>query len=149
MKLSLAKTVLIATLSLHLAPSIADQTPKQQHVTTMSEHAIARTIRAQLNAFKARRFDLAYIHASESIQSRFPDKHSFRRMIENGYKVLLDPISIRFDGLDSRFQSAVYRIKLISHDGQHWLALYPMIVTKKGTWKINGCRLLQLTGKLI
>ncbi|GIT24567.1 MAG: hypothetical protein CM1200mP41_06110 [Gammaproteobacteria bacterium] len=70
-------------------------------------------------------------------------------MIENGYKVLLDPISIRFDGLDSRFQSAVYRIKLISHDGQHWLALYPMIVTKKGTWKINGCRLLQLTGKLI
>ena len=82
MKLSLAKTVLIATLSLHLAPSIADQTPKQRHVTTMSEHAIARTIRAQLNAFKARRFDLAYIHASESIQARFPDKHSFRTMIE-------------------------------------------------------------------
>ena len=67
MKLSLAKTVLIAILSLHLATSIADQTPKQRHVTTMSENAIARTIRAQLNAFKARRFDLAiYMHRKAS-----------------------------------------------------------------------------------
>ena len=119
------------------------------HVTTPSEQAIINVIRTQLNAFKAGRFDLAYTHASDRIQSCFPDKRSFRDMVENGYGVLLNPLHVRFNGIDRRFKSAVYRVGLISHDGQRWPALYPMIVNGKDIWRIDGGRLLRLTGTLI
>ena len=70
-------------------------------------------------------------------------------MVENSYGVLLNPLHVRFNGIDRRFKSAVYRVGLISHDGQRWLALYPMIENGQGIWKIDGCRLLRLTGTLI
>ena len=80
------------------------------HVTTQSEQAIINAIRTQLNAFKEGRFELAYTHASDSIQSHFPDQRTFRAMVENGYGVLLDPLRVRFNGIDRRFKSAVYRV---------------------------------------
>ncbi len=149
MKYPLAKIMVMAMLCLHLGAGVADGNEDQWYATTQSEQAIVNVIRTQLNAFKEGRFDLAYTHASDSIQSRFPDKRSFRDMVENGYGVLLNPLHVRFNGIDRRFKSAVYRVGLISHDGQRWLALYPMIVNGKGIWKIDGCRLLRLTGTLI
>ena len=119
------------------------------HVTTQSEQAIINAIRTQLNAFKEGRFELTYTHASDSIQSHFPDQRTFRAMVENGYGVLLDPLRVRFNGIDRRFKSALYRVEIISRDGQRWLALYPMIVNGKGLWKIDGGRVLRLADTFI
>ena len=149
MKSPLAKIIVMAMFCLHLTAGVADGNKDRWHVTTQSEQAIINVIRTQLNAFKAGRFDLAYTHASDSIQSHFPDQRAFRAMVENGYGVLLDPLRVRFNGIDRRFKSAVYRVEIISRDGQRWLALYPMIVNGKGLWKIDGCRVRRLAGTFI
>ena len=145
----LAKIMVIAMLCLHLAAGVANGNEDQWYATTPSEQAIVNVIRTQLNAFRKGRFDLTYTHASDRIQSRFPDKRSFRDMVENGYGVLLNPLHARFDGIDRRFKTAVYRVGLISHDGQRWPALYPMIVNGKGLWKIDGGRVLRLADTFI
>lgn len=149
MNLPLAKIMVMAMLCLHLTAGVAEGNKDRWHVTTQSEQAIINVIHSQLNAFKEGRYDLAYTHASDSIQSHFPDQRTFRSMVENGYGVLLNPLHVRFNGIDRRFESALYRVEIISHDGQRWLALYSMIVNGKGIWKIDGCRLLQLTGTFL
>ena len=136
-------------LCLHLTAGVADGNKDRWHVTTQSEQAIINVIHSQLNAFKEGRYDLAYTHASDSIQSRFPDQRAFRVMVESGYGVLLNPLHVRFNGIDRRFESAVYQVELISHDGQRWLALYPMTMNGNGLWKIDGCRLVRLTGTFL
>ena len=113
MKYPLAKIMVMAMLCLHLAAGVADGNEDQWDITTPSEHGIVNVIRAQLNAFKEGRFDLAYTHASDSIQSHFPDQRTFRVMVENGYGVLLNPLHVRFNGIDRRFKSALYRVDII------------------------------------
>jgi hypothetical protein len=149
MKFPLAKFMVMAMLCLHLAAGVADGNEDQWHVTTQSEQAIINVIRTQIDAFKQGRYDLAYTLASDNIQSRFPDQRTFRAMVENGYGVLLNPLHVRFNGIDRRFKSAVYQVEIISRDRQRWLALYPMILNGEGIWKINGCRLLRLTGTFL
>lgn len=141
--------MVMVMLCLHLTAGVSDENKDQWYVTTQSEQAMVNVIRTQLNAFKEGRYDLAYTHASDRIQSRFPDQRTFRVMVESGYGVLLNPLHVRFNGIDRRFESAVYRVELISHDGQRWLALYPMIMDGKGLWKIDGCRLVRLTGTFL
>ena len=70
-------------------------------------------------------------------------------MVENSYGVLSNPLHVWFNGIDRRFKSAVYRVGLISHDGQRWPALYPMIANGKGLWKIDGGRVLRLADTFI
>ncbi|MDP6078640.1 MAG: DUF4864 domain-containing protein [Arenicellales bacterium] len=149
MKYPLAKIMVMAMLCLHLAAGVADGNEDQWDITTPSEHGIVNVIRAQLNAFKEGRFDLAYTHASDSIQSHFPDQRTFRVMVENGYGVLLNPLHVRFNGIDRRFKSALYRVDIISHDGQRWLALYSMIANGNGLWKIDDCRVFRLAGTFL
>ena len=94
----LAKTMVTAMLCLHLAAGVADENKDQWYVTPKSEQAIVNVIRTQLNAFKKGRYDLAYAHASDSIQSRFPDQRTFIVIVENDYGVLLNPLRVRLMG---------------------------------------------------
>ncbi|MEE2805262.1 MAG: DUF4864 domain-containing protein [Pseudomonadota bacterium] len=113
------------------------------------ENEIKVVVRAQLNAFRQGQFDLAYGYASDNIKRRFPNSVAFMTMVEEGYAVLLNPLSVRFDGLDQRLDIPVYQVQLIASDGYRWLALYPMVKDDSGAWKINGCQIFQLTRELV
>ncbi|HIG13811.1 MAG TPA: hypothetical protein EYQ32_05030 [Gammaproteobacteria bacterium] len=72
-EISLGKTMMMAMLCQHLTAGVADGNKDRWYVTTPSEQPIINVIHTQLNAFKEGPYDLAYAHASDSIQSRFPD----------------------------------------------------------------------------
>ena len=90
--------MVMAMLCQHLTAGVADGNKGQWDVTTQSEKVIISVIHTQLTAFKEGPYDLAYAHASDSIQSRFPDQRTFRVMVENDYGVLLNPLRVRLMG---------------------------------------------------
>ena len=84
----------------------------------VDENEIATIVHAQLKAFRKKQFDLAFEYASDNIKDRFRGPTKFMAIAKKGYGVLLNPLSVRFDGLDQRLDFPVYKLPLIANDGR-------------------------------
>ncbi len=106
---------------------------------------IEGVIGAQLEAFRADRFDQAFDYASPTIRDLFRTPETFGEMVRNGYPMVWRPGAVRYLDLRDREGRLLQRVEITDATGQAHLLEYEMIELENG-WKINGVRVLKEDG---
>jgi hypothetical protein len=104
-----------------------------------------RIITSQLDAFNADDGAAAYAFAAPAIKRLFPTPEIFMSMVRRGYPPVYRRQSYSFGeaGLDIS-GAPVQTVTIVDLDGKAWTAVYTMERQPDGTWKIIGCRLVEI-----
>lgn len=122
---------------------------QSEQLVTDSEAAILRVINTQLKAFSRGDSKTAYAQASDTIKQIFLDEHIFMRMVEKGYGVLINPISVEFLGVKNINGEITAGITLVASNYKSWFVTYQMTLNKDKKWRINGCKISPLSDQAI
>jgi hypothetical protein len=135
--------VFVALLLFLLAPATAAGGP----VNDADRAEFQRIISEQIAAFRADDGPRADSYATPSIKRIFPSPEIFMRMVRQGYSPVHRPQSFRFGeaALDPLGRPA-QRVTLVGPDGRTYEALYSMERQPDGSWRIDGCTLLEIPG---
>lgn len=111
---------------------------KKWRLASASERAdIARTIRAQLEAFRRDDWSEAVSHQSDGLKTNFASTEDFRRVIESNYPQFANYRSVEFRAIRIGGKWAMAEIALMGQDGVRVSALYQM-VRENGVYKVAG-----------
>ncbi len=122
--------------------------PASAQMADADRDSIRTIIESQLGAFQRDDGDTAYSYASPMIQGLFPTVDGFMAMVRSGYPPVYRPRSVVFGEILQTPQGPVQRVFLTGPDGRNWVAIYSMEQQPDGSWKINGCRLVEDNGNL-
>ncbi len=104
-------------------------------------------IAAQIEAFRNDDGAAAYGYASPTIQGLFPGVDRFMAMVRLGYQPVYRPQSVIFGAATDTPDGPEQRVFVTGPDGRHWVAIYSFQKQPDGSWKINGCRLVEDPGE--
>ena len=120
------------------------------HADTLSQADRAefqRIITDQIEAFRADDGERAYGYAAPSIRRIFPNSSIFMQMVKQGYRPVYRPRSFSFEQTDTDpLGRPAQHVRIIGPDGKTYEALYSMERQPDGTWRIDGCSLLEVPG---
>lgn len=106
-----------------------------------------RIISEQIDAFRADDGPRAYSYAAPSIKRIFPSPEIFIRMVRQGYEPVYRPRSFKFgDAALDPLGRPAQRVTIVGPDGKTYEALYSMERQPDGSWRIDGCTLLEIPG---
>ena len=104
---------------------------------------IQSLISGQIEAFRADNGAAAYAYASPTIQAYFPTADAFMAMVKQGYMPVYRPNSVTFGPLVDGPTGPVQKVFVTGPDGRNYIAAYSMQQQPDGSWKINGCSLVE------
>ena len=111
--------------------------------------AIRGIISSQIEAFQRDDGATAYGYASPTIQGLFPSVDQFMAMVRSGYQPVYRPKSVTFGPATETPRGPEQRVFITGPDGRNWVALYSLQKQPDGSWRINGCTLVEDTGESI
>jgi hypothetical protein len=123
---------------LSAAPALAES-----GVTAEDFAEIRTVIQRQLDAFRRDDARSAFALASPGVQQAFGTPERFLDVVRTSYGAIVRPSAVAFLGLTVMGDDAVQRVKLTDRSGGIWLAYYAMQRQKDGSWRTNGCHLVQ------
>jgi len=132
--------VLVAVL---LAAGFALSSARAETLGDGDRAVIQSLINGQIDAFRHDDGAAAYGFASPTIQGYFPTVDAFMGMVKNGYPPVYRPQSVTFGPLVDTELGPLQKVFITGPDGKSYIAVYSMQRQPDGTWKINGCSLLQ------
>lgn len=107
------------------------------------ETAIQSAVQLQIEALTNDDADRAFALTTETTRSRLGSPDNFLRMIKEQY----DPVYRHRTALYSAptvVHGKVYQVvRLTDLESHVWLAIYLMHKDAEGTWKIDGCQLIE------
>ncbi len=106
-------------------------------------------ISGQIDAFRRDDGAAAYGYASPTIQGLFPDPERFMAMVRSGYRPVYRPRSVTFGAVVDTPRGPEQRVFVTGPDGRNWVAVYSFEKQPDGSWRINGCVLVEDTGESI
>ncbi|HZP20490.1 MAG TPA: DUF4864 domain-containing protein [Bauldia sp.] len=112
-------------------------------VAAADQEAFKSIIASQLDAFQHDDGAAAYSYASPTIKGIFPSPEQFMAMVRNAYQPVYRPQSVTFGPVADTPVGPTMKVFLTGPDGKSYVALYTMQRQPDGTWKINGCVLLE------
>lgn len=121
----------------------AAQAPAQD-VREGDRASIRTVIGDQIAAFRRDDAVAAYAFASPNIQRQFGTPDIFLEMVRRGYAPVYRPQSLAFGDLVRIDASLIQLVEIVGPDGASVIAAYEMEQQGDGTWRINGCALLQM-----
>ncbi len=103
-----------------------------------------RVITGQLEAFAADDGASAYAFATPNIQRLFPSPEIFMSMVKQGYAPVYRRKSYAFGKIGTEMGGQpTQHVTIVDANGKAWTALYAMERQPDGSWKINGCMLVE------
>lgn len=118
-------------------------------IADADREAFRSIVAAQIEAFRNDDGDTAYSYASPTIQGLFPGVDRFMAMVRLGYQPVYRPQSVTFGAATETAAGPELRVFVTGPDGRHWVAVYSFQKQPDGTWKINGCTLLEDPGRSV
>lgn len=106
-------------------------------------------ISSQIEAFRRDDGAAAYSYASPTIQGLFPSVDRFMAMVRSGYQPVYRPRSVSFGPAVDTPRGPEQRVFVTGPDGRNWVAVYSFQRQPDGSWRINGCILVEDTGESI
>ena len=106
----------------------------------IKEAPIQQIITAQIEAFRASDFDLAFTYASPNIQGMFGTPGNFGSMVTTGYPMVINPAQVEMQDLRTVGGALWQRVRITDQKGQAYLLDYQMIEGPDG-WLINAVQL--------
>jgi Domain of unknown function (DUF4864) len=120
---------------------------RAQEPSGIDRPAIELTIKSQLEAFLADDGATAYGFASPTIKRIFPTVENFMAMVRRGYPQVYRPQQYKFGEI--KLGPAGFpeqHVMIVGPDGKTYEAVYTMQRQPDGSWKINGCSIVELPG---
>jgi hypothetical protein len=141
---TIAGLLLALTLALGL-PRVA----QADDLSPADQASIHGLITSQIEAFRHDDGNAAYGFASPTIQGLFPTADMFMNMVRNAYQPVYRPQSVTFGQLGDSPAGPLQKVFLVGPDGKSYVAVYSLQRQPDGTWRINGCTLVEDTGASI
>ena len=125
--------------------SLALLLPAWAHAgVTADDLAEIRTvINRQIDAFKRDDARGAFALVSPDVQEAVGTPERFLDLVRVSYRAVYRPTAVAFLGLTVIGHDAVQQVQLTDRSGGIWYAYYAMQRQKDGSWRTNGCRLVQ------
>jgi ketosteroid isomerase-like protein len=118
-------------------------------LTDRDRAAIRSVIERQLEAFQKDDAEAAFAFASPGIQTLFGNAENFMGMVKSSYQAVYRPRSVLFENITTIQASLTQPVLLLDPDGVPMRALYLMEKQPDGNWRVNGCYLVPVEGKVI
>jgi Domain of unknown function (DUF4864) len=142
-------TGIIPRIVLALALAAASLGLARAEVADADREAFRSIISSQIEAFRRDDGAAAYGYASPTIQGLFPSAERFMAMVRSGYPPVYRPRSLSFGTAAETPRGPEQHVFITGPDGRNWVAIYSLQRQPDGTWRINGCRLVEDTGESI
>ncbi len=104
---------------------------------------IRAVIHRQIEAFRRDDAQEAFRLVSPAVQETFGTPERFLDVVRAPYSPMVRPTAVVFLGLTVIGDDAVQRVRITDRAGTLWLVYYAMQRQKDGSWRTNGCHLVQ------
>jgi hypothetical protein len=121
-----------------VAPAVA-----QPAVTGEDLLQIRAVINRQIDAFRRDDAREAFALVSPDVQETFGTPERFLDTVRVSYRVVYRPSAVVFLDLLVMGHDVVQRVQLTDRSGAVWVAYYAMQRQRDGSWRTNGCHLVQ------
>jgi hypothetical protein len=130
-----------AGLALALVMSAMELT--QERVTRADLVEIRTVISRQIDAFRRDDAQGAFALVSPGVQHSFGTPERFLQVVRNAYRAVYRPANLSFLDLVVVGGDVVQQIHVTDHAGGLWVAYFSMQRQRDGSWRMNGCQLVQ------
>jgi hypothetical protein len=124
-----------------LAP--AGPAASENHLTSADVSEIRAVIHRQIDAFRRDDAHGAFALVSPGVQQAFGSPERFLDTVRMAYRAVYRPSSVAFLELVVISAEVVQPVQVTDRSGTVWVAYYAMQRQKDGTWRTNGCHLVQ------
>lgn len=118
-------------------------------LTRADEEAIHSAVQTQLDALADDDAEAAFRLASLDTQTRFGSPDNFLLMVKKHYTPIYRHQLALFSRPEIIEGEAIQIVRLTDRDSHVWLAVYKMESASDGSWKIDGCKLLETSSVAI
>jgi hypothetical protein len=122
---------------------------RAEDVSSADAQAIKSIVSGQIDAFRHDDGNAAYGYASPAIRDLFPTADIFMNMVRKGYPPVYRPQSVTFGQVTASPSGPQQKVFLTGPDGKSYVAIYTLQRQPDGSWKINGCVLVEDKGATI
>jgi hypothetical protein len=112
-------------------------------VTGADVAEIRAVIHRQIDAFRRDDAHSAFALVSPGVQQAFGTPERFLDVVRMAYRAVYRPASVSFLDLVVMGGDVVQPVQVTDRAGGVWLAYYAMQRQKDGSWRTNGCHLVQ------
>ena len=120
------------------APAVA-----QSAITAEDLAAIRGVINRQIEAFRRDDAREAFALVSPDVQETFGTPERFLDTVRVSYRAVYRPSAVVFLDLLVIGYDVVQRVQVTDRSGAVWVAHYAMQRQRDGSWRMNGCHLVQ------
>ena len=120
------------------APAAADG-----NVSAHDLAEIRNVIHRQIDAFRRDDAPGAFALVSPGVQQAFGTPERFLDTVRAAYRAVYRPAALAFRELVVMGGDVVQPVQVTDRSGAVWVAYYAMQRQKDGSWRTNGCRLVQ------
>jgi len=106
---------------------------------------IRAVIHRQIDAFRRDDARSAFALVSPGVQQEFGTPERFLDTVRTSYRAVYRPASVSFLELVVMGADVVQQVQVTDNAGSVWVAYYAMQKQKDGSWRTNGCHLVQPT----
>ena len=114
-------------------------------VTGADVAEIRAVIHRQIDAFRRDDAQSAFALVSPGVQQAYGTPERFLDAVRMGYRAVYRPASVSFLELLVMGGEVVQQVQVTDGAGTVWVAYYAMQRQKDGSWRMNGCHLVQPT----
>jgi hypothetical protein len=122
-----------------LAPAAA----VENRVTGADAAEIRGVIHRQIDAFRRDDARGAFALVSPGVQQAFGTPERFLDAVRATYRAVYRPANVSFLELIVMGSDVVQQVQVTDRAGSVWVAYYAMQRQKDGSWRTNGCHLVQ------
>jgi Domain of unknown function (DUF4864) len=112
-------------------------------VTRTDAAEIRAVIHRQIDAFRRDDAPGAFALVSPGLQQAFGTPERFLEVVRADYRAVYRPERVAFLGLVVMGGDVVQQVQVTDRSGSVWVAYYAMQRQKDGSWRTNGCHLVQ------
>jgi hypothetical protein len=116
-----------------------------ERVTGDDAAEIRAVIHRQIDAFRRDDARSAFALVSPGVQQEFGTPERFLDTVRTSYRAVYRPASVSFLELVVMGADVVQQVQVTDNAGSVWVAYYAMQKQKDGSWRTNGCHLVQPT----
>jgi hypothetical protein len=100
-------------------------------------------INRQIDAFRRDDAQGAFALVSPGVQHSFGTPERFLDVVRMAYRAVYRPANLQFLDLMEMGGDVVQQVQVTDHAGGVWVAYFSMQRQRDGSWRMDGCHLVQ------
>ncbi len=114
-----------------------------ERITSADAAEIRAVIHRQIDAFKRDDAQGAFALVSPGVRQAFQTPEKFLDVVRMAYRAVYRPAAVMFMDMLVMGGDVVQQVQVTDRSGMVWVAYYAMQRQMDGSWKTNGCHLVQ------